>query len=102
MNHMIIQTDPIAPWNEQEPTGPMPCDCGKFSCNRYADELDPIIVDGRYFSDYCASNLVTLRFEEVISGVSAKTKKLVKVVDDENYMKVWQQEFDKSNRVKHI
>lgn len=52
------------------------CDCGKFGCNRFADDYDPIIIYGRYFSDYCASDLVFLRMQMIIEGVSTKTKKL--------------------------
>ena len=54
----------------------IPCDCGQFTCNRFADDYDPIVIDGRHFSDYCASDLVTLRFEGIIKGVSTKTKEL--------------------------
>ena len=52
------------------------CQCGQMNCNRFADDYDPIVIDGRYFSDYCASNLVFLRIEEMVKGVSIKTKRL--------------------------
>ena len=46
------------------------CECGRF-----VDEFDPCKIDGRYFSDHCASNLTTLRMEGFIN-VASKTKKL--------------------------
>lgn len=41
----------------------IPCQCGQFNCHRFANDDDPIIIDGRYFSDYCASDLEFLRME---------------------------------------
>ena len=49
------------------------CDCG---CGRFVDDYDPIEIDGKLFSDYCASDLVALRIDGTIKGVSIKTNKL--------------------------
>ena len=54
----------------------IPCECGQMNCNRFANDYDPIKIDNRYFSDYCASDLVYLRIEEIIEGVAKKTKQL--------------------------
>lgn len=51
----------------------IPCEC---MCDRYADDYDPIEIDGKFFCDYCASDLTTLRMHEYIYGVAEKTKKL--------------------------
>ena len=50
------------------------CACG---CGRYVNEFDPICIDGELFSDHCASDLVNLRFQGYVEGVSTKTKKLL-------------------------
>ena len=65
------------------------------------EAIDPFIIDGQVFCLYCASDLTTLRFEGYLRQAD-KTNALVKAADDENYLKIWQQEFDKDGRVKHI
>jgi hypothetical protein len=40
------------------------CECG---CGRIVSEFDPCIIDGRMFSDHCASDLTYLRDEGYIS-----------------------------------
>lgn len=51
------------------------CDaCGKIVDGYEA--IDPFIIDGRLFCLECASNLVTLRMDEIIGRVADKTKKL--------------------------
>ena len=74
--------------------------CGKTINGRAA--IDPIIIDDLKWCDCCASNLVHLRMSGEIMEVSDKTKQLVKAVNDANYHRVWQQEFDKNGKVKHI
>ena len=80
----------------------------EFTCRFCGDHvtgyaaLDPVQINGYFFCDHCANDFVALRMEYFIDQVSDKTKRLVKAVDDENYHKIWQREFDKSNRVNHI
>jgi len=40
-----------------------PCDV--FFCDRYADDYDPIIIDGRYYCDICGSNKMALHMEKL-------------------------------------
>jgi len=80
----------------------------EFTCRSCQDHvsgyaaLDPIEIDGYFFCDHCASNYMALRMDGYLRRASDMTKVLVKAVDDENYHKAWQQEFDKANNVKHI
>jgi len=94
MNHW--NNDPQAPW-EQEPG----FEC--TSCQEFIETWnDACIIDGHQFCDSCASDIMQLRFDGWIDPVKDKTKQLVKAVDDANYLKAWQQEFDKNGKVKHI
>lgn len=62
MNHMTLITDPEAPWNERESNDRIKCECG---CERWVDDIEPCIIDGRYLSDICASNLTALKTKKL-------------------------------------
>ena len=91
MNHMTIDS-PDAPWNDNG--------LYKYCYNGCeltpGEQEDPIFLDGQPHCDRCASAKMKLL------TVSDKTEKLVKAIDDANYHLVWQHEFDKDGRVKHI
>ena len=76
------------------------CTCCGDLINGY-EAIDPFIINDQVFCLYCASDLTTLRFEGYLRQAD-KTKALVKAADDEAYLKIWQQEFDKDGHVKHI
>ena len=87
--------DTSAPWNDDS----------KYHYCYNGCELTPyeredtIIIDGRPYCDWCASEIIRLK---KFDPVSEKTHKLVKDVDDANYQKVHEQEFDKLPKLKHI
>ena len=76
------------------------CECCSQIINGY-EAIDPFEIEGKIFCLYCASDLTTLRFEGYLRQAD-KTKALVKAADDEAYLKIWQQEYDKDGHVKHI
>jgi transcription initiation factor IIE alpha subunit len=93
--------DPSAPWNENN-EHLFECRACKNVLNK-GESGDPIIIDGEPFCDRCASDLTQLRFDETISSVSEKTKRLVKAVDERNYQLAWEELFHKiGGKVRHI
>ena len=41
----------------------IPCDV--FFCKRYAEDFEPIIINGRHFCDICGSDVAALQIEKV-------------------------------------
>lgn len=76
------------------------CECCGSIIDGY-EAIDPFVIDGKIFCLYCASDLVTLRFHGYLRQAD-KTNALVKAANDEAYLRMWQQEFDKNGKVKHI
>ena len=76
------------------------CSCCGDLIDGY-EAIDPFIIDSQVFCLYCASDLTTLRMHGYLRQAD-KTKALVKAVDDENYLKIWQQEHDKDGKLRHI
>jgi transcription initiation factor IIE alpha subunit len=93
-------TDKSAPWNENNEHLFECRVCGRI-LNKFEAE-EPIVIDGDEYCDRCASDLVQLRFDEFISSVHEKTARLVKAVDERNYQRIHEQEYDKLGKVKHI
>ena len=80
----------------------------EFTCRSCGEHIsgyaaiDPVEIDEYFFCEHCANDYVSLRIDGYLDKVSLKTKKLVKEVDDANYHKAWQQEFNSDGSVKHI
>lgn len=87
--------DTSAPWNQRDS---FECAC----CKEIIENDEPIMIDHDKFCDICASDLQQLRFNGYIGEISEKTHKLVKRVDDANYQKIHEQEFDKLPKLKHL
>ena len=87
--------DISAPWN----------DTGKYKYCYNGCELTPyeqedtIMIDGRPYCDWCASERIR---RKKCDPVSDKTHKLVKASDDADYQRLHEQEYDKLPKLKHI
>lgn len=98
MNHWTLITDPMAPWNAPENYS---IECSNCHENlEHFEMVDPIKICGEYYCDSCTSEITRLGFR--CRTVNMMTKDLVKTADDDAYMKIWQNEFDKDGTVKHI